>query len=240
MDSAYQLIVQKGPQPGQIYPLLSTSITLGRDPITDIVLNDPEVSRQHARLTQTANSYQIEDLQSTNGTYVNGTQVRAKAVPLAHGAEIQLGSGVLLIFELMPEDDDDDEEVSIETAVAASLPEELKSDPMLTPEFDRLAVIDNLPATPSPENTPDIQEELNADRAKEEHLPSLPEIPEAPVPPQPSSPPPTPPQKGSNRPRRFFAISTVLILLMVCCCGFLFFMYQWGGDWLLQQMELIP
>ncbi len=239
MDSAYQLVVRKGPQPGQIYPLLPISITIGRDPITDIAINDPEVSRQHARLTKTNDSYQIEDLQSTNGTFVNGVQIGVDPVQLAHGNEIQLGSGVVLIFELAPETDDD-EEVPVKTAVPPPPPEELKSDPMLPPpEYDRLGVIDDLPVTDPQFSVPDIQEELAAAPIAENPLPPLPEIPSVDMP---LTPPPPPLEQNADNPaRRLFTIGAVIILLlMCCCCGFLFFMYQWGGDWILQQMGLIP
>ncbi|HLA41883.1 MAG TPA: FHA domain-containing protein, partial [Aggregatilineales bacterium] len=65
--SGFRLIVRRGPQPNQIHELNSDVITLGRDITNDITINDPEVSRHHARLTRTESGYTIEDLGSTNG-----------------------------------------------------------------------------------------------------------------------------------------------------------------------------
>jgi len=48
---------------------------VGRDRTCSIVLTHPAVSRRHARLTISGNSYMLEDLQSANGTYVNNTRV---------------------------------------------------------------------------------------------------------------------------------------------------------------------
>jgi pSer/pThr/pTyr-binding forkhead associated (FHA) protein len=237
MNSNYQLVVRKGPKPGQLFPLFSVTTTLGRDPISDIAINDPEVSRQHARLTQTNDSYQIEDLESTNGTFVNGVKIGADPVQLAHGNEIQLGSGVSLIFELSPEDDE--EEMEVETAVPAQPVEEPTSDPMLVPDFDHLSVIDELPLTDPQASITDVQDELDVAFAEENIPPPPPDIPHVTV--APSSKPIASTPHDENPARRMFAIGAALILLMICCCcGFLVVMYQWGGDWLLQQMGLLP
>lgn len=238
MNSAYQLVVRKGPKPGLHFPLSSISTTIGRDPISDIAINDPEVSRQHARLTQTSDSYQIEDLESTNGTFVNSVQIGADPVQLAHGNEIQLGSGVTMIFELATVVIED--EMELETAVPVLPPEELKSDPMLAPNFDSLSVIDKGAITDPQASMADFQDELNETFAEENIPPPPPiEVPQVTMPH--SDPIPPTSAKDDNPARRLFAMGALLILLMMCCCcGFLFFMYQWGGDWLLQQMQLIP
>lgn len=236
MNNAYQLVVRKGPKPGQTFPLFAVSTIIGRDPISDIAINDPEVSRQHARFTQTNDSYQIEDLESTNGTFVNGEQIGTDPVQLAQGNEIQLGSGVTMIFEFMPESDE--MELGVETAVAAPPLEALKSDPMMTPEFDQLSVIDNSSLTDPHANITDVQDELDAAFAEENIPPPPPDTPQVIL--SPSSTP-SPSAKDENPARRLFMLGATLIMLMMCCCcGFLFFMYQWGGDWLLQQMGLLP
>jgi len=50
-------------------------LTLGRDPANDIVIDHPLASRRHARLERDENGYLIRDLDSTNGTYVNGERI---------------------------------------------------------------------------------------------------------------------------------------------------------------------
>src|SRR5579871_1326462 len=73
--AASQCVVIAGPHAGAVYPLFSGAI-LGRDPRCDIPLvNDGNVSRQHARLVQEGGVWVVEDGNSTNGLYVNGQRV---------------------------------------------------------------------------------------------------------------------------------------------------------------------
>lgn len=94
----YHLIVLQGPKTGHIFPLTLPTLTIGRDPIADIVLTDPEVSRQHVRLTRTEAGYEIQDLGSTNGSFLNGQRLGGAAVLLKPEQEIVLGSGVMLRY----------------------------------------------------------------------------------------------------------------------------------------------
>ena len=77
------------PQPGGSYPLDAVT-TLGRDVNNGVVLDDPYASGEHAVLTFRGRNWYIEDLASTNGTYVNGIQVEGLG-PLGFGDEIQVG-----------------------------------------------------------------------------------------------------------------------------------------------------
>ena len=94
MTTKYQLLVKKGPQRGHVHPLNAILITLGRDPLADIVISDPEVSRQHARLMETEDGYELQDLGSTNGTFVNGVQIGMgdKTIVRA-GDQLRVGDG---------------------------------------------------------------------------------------------------------------------------------------------------
>lgn len=64
-----------GPQPGQLFPLQRERAVLGRHPDCDIVLESGSVSRHHARIVREGDDYFIEDLESRNGTFVNGQPV---------------------------------------------------------------------------------------------------------------------------------------------------------------------
>lgn len=97
----YQLVVQRGPKPEQIYELHRELVTIGRDVANHIVFSDPEVSRRHLRLHRTERGYQAIDLDSTNGTYVNQTRVH-KLQDLQHGDLIGLGETILLRYEVTP------------------------------------------------------------------------------------------------------------------------------------------
>jgi hypothetical protein len=96
----YRLVVRRGPQPNQQYELTRDKVTIGRDITNDVVVSDPEVSRHHARLVRTATGYAIEDLRSTNGTFVNQQRI-ATPHPLQNNDLIGLGETVVLAFEAM-------------------------------------------------------------------------------------------------------------------------------------------
>src|SRR5207237_1697447 len=70
-------------------------ISIGRDPKNDIALDDRRVSRRHAEIRLRLGRYTLYDLQSTNGTYVNGRRVAE--VVLADGDRLSIG-GVELQF----------------------------------------------------------------------------------------------------------------------------------------------
>lgn len=99
-NDRFRLVVRRGPQPNQTYDLNKDIITIGRDITNDIVINDPEVSRHHMRFTRGAGGFTLEDLGSTNSTFVNGQRLTG-AKPLANGDMIGLGETVTLGYELV-------------------------------------------------------------------------------------------------------------------------------------------
>jgi pSer/pThr/pTyr-binding forkhead associated (FHA) protein len=86
-----RLEILNGGFEGMTYDLNTEEIVIGRNPTTDITLLDEGISREHAVIHYDADApgYVIEDLQSTNGTRVNGKRVRS--APLDEGDEIQIG-----------------------------------------------------------------------------------------------------------------------------------------------------
>jgi len=97
MTNGFRLVVSQGPQPGQTFPLDQDSSSLGRDPGNDIVINDPQISRQHARITRQGELMVIKDLGSTNGTFVNGMRL-TEPHTLVNGNVIGLGDAVTLTY----------------------------------------------------------------------------------------------------------------------------------------------
>ena len=70
----------EGPHAGGVFALDRESAVLGRHPDCDIVLDSGAVSRQHARIQRVDDKFYIEDMQSRNGTYVNGRQIRERCL----------------------------------------------------------------------------------------------------------------------------------------------------------------
>jgi pSer/pThr/pTyr-binding forkhead associated (FHA) protein len=91
------LIVQRGPSAGSRFLLDTDEVTAGRHPDSDIFLDDVTVSRRHAVFRRTPDGYQVVDVGSLNGTYVN--RDRIDAITLSGGDEVQIGKYRLVYFE---------------------------------------------------------------------------------------------------------------------------------------------
>ncbi len=99
MATNFRLLVRSGPTAGQTLNLEKSELFIGREVNNDIVINDSEVSRRHARLFFTDGNYYIEDLNSTNGTSVNGQRISG-AYQLRPGELIMLGESITMVYEL--------------------------------------------------------------------------------------------------------------------------------------------
>jgi len=97
-SQTFQLVMRAGPNPGKVFTLSKNEIIMGRDVSADVVINSAEVSRRHTRLYLDAGQYIIEDLGSTNGTFVNGQRLSTPQV-LRSGDTIMLGEAATLVYE---------------------------------------------------------------------------------------------------------------------------------------------
>ncbi|MEM6280644.1 MAG: FHA domain-containing protein [Chloroflexota bacterium] len=209
----FRLIVRRGPQPNQTYDLNKDIVTIGRDITNDIVINDPEVSRHHLRFTRGAGGFTIEDLGSTNGTFVNGQRITG-AKPLNNGDMIGLGETVTLGYEASrgPNVGAPEEGGGMQQTMPSSAPPQPQpSSPyMQQPEQPSYAsVAPDQPESPSP----------SPQQPSSGFAPSATPMGQTP-------PPQAPPgdyayydeeEPGSNNTMRIVLIGC-LVLLVFCCC----------------------
>ena len=96
----YQMLMHSGPTPGMVFPLEKANMFIGRDLGNDVVINDAEVSRRHARLVMQGDSFVLEDLGSTNGTSVGGVRLTGPRL-LKAGDTITFGEKISLSFDVV-------------------------------------------------------------------------------------------------------------------------------------------
>ncbi len=100
------LVVERGPVPTTQIQLQSEQFTIGRSAGNDLILADPEVSRRHIRIVRRADGFAVEDIGSTNGTFVNGQRISHLTL-LQDGDAIDLGDTVRLRYVSMAQAADD-------------------------------------------------------------------------------------------------------------------------------------
>lgn len=93
-----RLIMRRGPTPGAVFELREDEITIGRGSKNDIIIRDNEVSREHARLVRHGDSYELVDLNSSNGTFINGQRVVTRWM-LRPGMILELGDTITIEIE---------------------------------------------------------------------------------------------------------------------------------------------
>jgi hypothetical protein len=75
---------------------------VGRAPDAEVVLRDPEVSRRHARFESYNGVVYVEDLQSSNGTFLNGMRV-TEAIEVRAGDEVDVGTTRIILTSVRPD-----------------------------------------------------------------------------------------------------------------------------------------
>jgi pSer/pThr/pTyr-binding forkhead associated (FHA) protein len=89
------LVVTEGPAAGQRFEL-DSEVVLGREGVSATIAEDSELSRRHAAVRPAAGGFEIEDLGSRNGTFVNGQKIEG-ATRLSGGDAIKIGQTVLAL-----------------------------------------------------------------------------------------------------------------------------------------------
>ena len=83
------LVVTSGPAAGTEYEIKERNLRVGRGPHCEIVVVDDSLSKEHAVIEFSDSGYRVRDLGSTNGTLLNGGEV--KLAELKHGDRLQMG-----------------------------------------------------------------------------------------------------------------------------------------------------
>ena len=94
------LVVEVGVHDMSVIPLDKQAHCLGKPPAADIPIDNPFVSRRHAQIVFEKGTFQIRDLGSKNGTFINGSRLGNEGLLLHSGDRIELGQGqVVLRFQ---------------------------------------------------------------------------------------------------------------------------------------------
>ncbi|MFT2817381.1 FHA domain-containing protein [Leifsonia sp. A12D58] len=90
-QNSTRLVITSGPKAGTEFPLGSDSITIGRSSDSSLVIRDDYTSTHHARLMLWNGEWMIQDLDSTNGTFLNGVRV-AVPTPVPLNTPVKIGA----------------------------------------------------------------------------------------------------------------------------------------------------
>jgi pSer/pThr/pTyr-binding forkhead associated (FHA) protein len=198
-----RLVVRQGSTSQPEYQLGTQPVTIGRESGNEIVINDPEISRRHARITFQGGRYEIEDLGSTNGTFVNGRRI-SMVTPLNNNDTIDISDSVKIVYYGPGSD-----------AGATMIEQPL--DQVDTPSVGRYGQEAPPPAAKPPAAPPPARPQPAPPRPA--HLqPAQPQP--APVrPPAAYGPPPAAPQPAARSSRRIAIGCGCLLLLALAACA---------------------
>jgi predicted component of type VI protein secretion system len=211
----FRFVMRSGPAVGKVYPLEAQEITIGRESNNIVAINDAQVSRRHARMELRGTAYVIQDLGSTNGTFVNGTRISGMQV-LNPGDSVAFGEGIVLAYE--PAADMN------ATVLSAQAPQTLIPKPAPAP-------VPAPVAAPAPVYRPAPAPAPAPVSAPSQGFSS--QVPAGPVP----MPPAAAPKK-----KKFpvWLIIVIILLLLVCVCGGFFLIIDQFGLWCKVLPFLVP
>jgi predicted component of type VI protein secretion system len=197
MAAQFQFVMRSGPTVGKVTTLTTPEVSIGRDTSNTLVINDAEVSRKHARMELRGSSYLIQDLGSTNGTFINGKRVSGLQV-LNAGDLVSFGEGIVLFYEAQADLN--------ATVLSSKAPSTAVSRPVPAPA----AASNPTPRpAPTPRPIPTPPAPVYSGRVPAGPASSSP-VPAGPVP---------MPEETPKSDRKFPVWVIVLILLVVVICG---------------------
>jgi pSer/pThr/pTyr-binding forkhead associated (FHA) protein len=219
----YRLVMRTGPNPGKAIDLDKVELFLGRELSNDIVINDSEISRRHARLVLQPGGVILEDLGSTNGTSVNGQRLTGPVL-LQGGESITLGENVNLYLEMMLTDPD--------ATVVSTVQPVAPVQPQVVVPPAAPAPVAPAPVQPAPQPwSMPVQAQTPPPPA---YIP--PAAPVYPTPPPPAfagqvpvNPVSQPVSKKKNK--KVWIIVAIVALAVICLCGGFFWFIDYNSLW---------
>lgn len=218
-----RLVIQAGPKAGQIINVGASVLSFGRESNNDVIFSDPEISRRHARLMSQGDGYALEDLNSTNGTFVNGQPVHGR-VALYHGDVIKLGESVQFLFE----------QPTAAPTGGHTRPSPVHDTPVDLPALPHPGTMPSRP----PDSDPLVQASM-AYQAPPSPYRGMPLDVDMPAPP-PAAAPPAPPVESPAAPRRrrpWLTCAVVALVLLALCTATVFWLDAYHPDTLYRPLE---
>ena len=141
------LVVEAGIPNTRVIPLSQQVCLIGAD--ADIFIDNPYISRMHAQIVQEGDRYRIRDLDSKNGTYVNGTRLEGEGHILKSGDTIEMAEGEVLLrfrkrgtrMSLRPGRQEDNDILVDSKAREVSVQGQTLGTPLSRKEFDVLNLL---------------------------------------------------------------------------------------------------
>jgi len=127
------LQIMNGPMAGRLYKLDRDVVIVGRNPDCDVVLQPKSVSRKHAAVVRTARGFEIKDLGSTRGTFLNGQRL-TNPILLTDGSLLQIGELQLTFNSRVVQIEEGDDEQSTVYAAIDVLNQSDRNFPLVKPE----------------------------------------------------------------------------------------------------------
>jgi len=92
MSTVSKLVITSGPKAGLELPLGTEAMTIGRSSESGLVIRDDYTSSHHARLLLRGDAWAIQDLDSTNGTFLGGKRLGSAPAPISIGDTVKVGA----------------------------------------------------------------------------------------------------------------------------------------------------
>lgn len=200
---ASKLIAKEGPASGVSYTLEQQEIFIGRDLSNDIVINDPEISRRHARLYKQGNAYVLEDLGSTNGTSVNGERLTGPC-KINNGEAVGMGQNISFTYE-------SDEPINSEQATVAVASLDFDEGATLVADQEIIS-LENDYIAPSPNIPSEFAQVPEENNFNSPSFPENPQPPSAPQKPEKSSKN----QSGKKKKFPIWILIAIVAILFLC------------------------